>query len=123
MYSQESADTICELIAEGRSLRSICREDNMPSKTEVFRWLAENEAFRNQYARAREAQADHYFDEIIEVADDESLDANSRRVRVDARKWAAGKLRPKVYGEKIDLNHSGSVKFEKIECVVIDPAN
>ena len=25
-------------------------------------------------------------------------------------------------GDKIDLNHSGAVKFERIECVVVDPA-
>jgi hypothetical protein len=32
------------------------------------------------------------------------------------------KMLPKVYGDKIDLNHSGSVEFKKIECVVVDPA-
>lgn len=120
--TQEVADEICERIADGESLRSICRDDRMPSKAEVFRWLADSSEFRDQYARARETQADTYFDEIIAIADDQDQDPNSRRIRVDARKWAAGKLRPKVYGEKLDLNHSGSVKFEKIECVVIDPA-
>lgn len=114
MYSQEVADTICELIAEGKSLRSICRQEEMPGKSEVFRWLAENSAFRDQYARAREAQADHFFDEIIEVADDISLDPQSRRVMVDARKWAAGKLRPKVYGEKIETTHEVGESVTKI---------
>ncbi len=32
-----------------------------------------------------------------------------RRLQVDARKWYAGKLRPKVYGDKIQQEHSGEV--------------
>lgn len=120
-FQQEIADTICERIGDGESLRAICRDDEMPSKAEVFRWLAQNEQFRDQYARARETQADTYFDEIIAIADDQDQDPNSRRIRVDARKWAAGKLRPKVYGEKLDLNHSGGVRFERIESVIVDP--
>ena len=115
---------ICEGIADGRSLRSICEAEDMPSKSAVFRWLAANEAFRDQYARAREAQADALFDEILGIADDgqndtyTDEDGNVRtnqdviarsRLRVDARKWMAGKLRPKVYGDKIQTEHSGAL--------------
>lgn len=103
MFTQEVADRICEEIADGRSLRSICRTEGMPTKATVFRWLAENQAFRDQYARAREAQADSLFDDIVEVADDDTIEPNARRVMVDARKWAASKLKPKTYGDKLDL--------------------
>lgn len=122
MIAKEVQDLICEQIADGKSLRSICSEDGMPNKSTVFRALESDEAFRDQYARAREAQADTMFDEIMSIADDDTEDVNRSRLKVDARRWAAGKLRPKVYGEKLDLNHSGSVRFEKIECVVVDPA-
>lgn len=106
MFTQEVADRICDAIADGRSLRSICKDDGMPSKTEVFRWLAADAIFRDQYARAREAQADSHADDIIEVADDPTIDPASRRVMVDARKWAASKLKPRVYGDKLDLGGS-----------------
>lgn len=123
VLEQTAKDRICEGIAEGKSLRAILRQHpDLPSSSMIFRALTSDAEFREQYARAREAQADTHFDEILEIADDLSEDANSRRVRVDARKWAASKLKPKVYGEKLDLNHSGAVKFEKIECVVVDPA-
>jgi len=106
-FTAEIGDAICERIADGESLRSICREDGAPDKATVFRWLGEHEAFRDQYARAREAQADSYADDIADIADDKALDPNDKRVRIDARKWLAGKLRPKRYGEKIVQEHSG----------------
>lgn len=117
-YSQEIADAICERIADGDSLRSICDDEGFPNKATVFRWLAANTAFRDQYALSRESQADALFDDILSIADDGRNDWMERRgeedagwvangehmqrskLRVDARKWMAGKLKPKVYGEK-----------------------
>jgi hypothetical protein len=104
-YTEEIAKAICERLAEGESLRTICKDDGMPDCSTVFRWLGDDERaeFRKQYARARETSADHRFEEIVEIADDQTIDANSRRIMVDARKWVAGKLRPKVYGDKLEL--------------------
>jgi hypothetical protein len=99
-YTQEIADHICEQIADGKSLRSICREDDMPNKATVFRWLGKHETFRDQYARAMEARADSHADDIVDIADDPTLDPNDKRVRIDARKWTASKLKAKVYGDK-----------------------
>ena len=76
--------------------------------------------FSTQYARAREAQAEHYIDEIIEISDDSMLDTEMgedgiertnhevvarARLRVDTRKWAMSKLAPKKYGDRI--THGG----------------
>jgi hypothetical protein len=93
---------ICLEIAEGKSLRNICLADDMPALETVRVWLALDAEFSVQYARAREEQADYYADEIIEIADT-AEDANLARLRIDARKWKASKLRPKKYGEKLDL--------------------
>lgn len=94
----------------------------MPNKATVFRWLAIHNAFSDQYARARETQADSLADEILDIADDSSRDTYEdkdghtktdqeviarSRLRVDARKWLAGKLRPKKYGEKIEQTMQG----------------
>lgn len=109
------ATIICDKLADGESLRKICLSENMPSRTSVFRWLEANKEFRNQYARAREVQADALFDECLDIADeivnDTYIDSNGNertdneaiqrsRLRIDTRKWIAGKLRPKVYGDK-----------------------
>lgn len=97
---------ICAWIASGRSLRSYCLRPETPGLTTVFKWLGRDRGFANQYARAREAQADAYADEISDIADTEP-DPNKARVRIDARKWAAGKMRPKKYGERQVLEHQG----------------
>ncbi len=116
-YSDALAVEICRRIAERESLRKICADPDMPDKTTVLRWLAakENAEFRTQYAHAREMQADTLFDEALEIADEVSDDwakdkdgndifdhehVQRSRLRVDTRKWAAGKLAPKKYGDK-----------------------
>jgi hypothetical protein len=139
-FSQQIADVICEELANGRSLRAICADDGMPSKSAVFRWLAANVEFRDQYARAREAQADALADEILDIADnggnDTYTDDDGRervnvdviarsRLRVDARKWIAAKLKPRVYGDKIAAELSGvdgrPIEHTMIERVIVDP--
>lgn len=125
IFTPELADLICERIANGESLRSICRDDAMPACSSVFKWLNENKSFSEQYARAREAQADALFDDVLDIADDARNDwmethaedsmgwrvngenIQRSRLRVDARKWMAGKLAPKKYGEKVTTELTG----------------
>jgi hypothetical protein len=131
-YSQTVAEAITERIADGESLRSICSDEAMPAKSTVFKWLSQNKDFADQYARAREEQAETLASEIVAIADEEcttiradkhgakpdgdagevevvfdSTAVARNRLRVDARKWVAAKLKPKVYGEKVE--HSGAV--------------
>jgi len=99
--SPEIIEEICIQLAEGKSLRKICESsDTLPAWRTVLRWLIkeEHKEFSQQYARAREVQAETWQDEIIEVADeaDTSTGAQIAKVRVDARKWAAIRLKPKV---------------------------
>lgn len=98
----------------------------MPSLTTVYRWLQDSEEFREMYARAREDQADTLADEIVSIADEQKAaltaegkpydpDVNRDRLRVDARKWVAAKLKPRKYGDKVDIAHSGDVKVSVID--------
>ena len=128
-YCEAIADKICEAIVDGKSLRSICKADDMPSVTSVMRWLSKWPEFREQYARARELQADTLFDEMIDIADDGTNDwmerksaegenlgwqfngeaARRSQIRIDARKWMAGKMQPKKYGDKIIADVTGKL--------------
>ncbi len=108
IYTAELADKICQQIAEGRSLQQIQRDEGMPGMTTVMRWLGDKEDFRSQYASAREKQADHYAAEIVEIADTEE-DPQKARVRIDARKWVASKLKPKAYGDRVEQHMSGEL--------------
>lgn len=115
-YTQEMADYICAELADGKSLRAICREHEDLNTGKVMRWLVANKEFQEQYARARELQADALFDETLDIADqyDTAKDIltpdliNRAKLRIDTRKWIAGKLRPKKYGEKIQQEHTGA---------------
>lgn len=128
IYSSELCQQICAKIAEGYSLREICDTEGMPNKSTVLRWLFETdkEEFKDQYARAREIQAELWADELNDIADNSSNDWMERkyadgssqivlnseavtrsRLRIDTRKWIAAKLLPKKYGEKIEQTHRG----------------
>lgn len=125
-FTQEVADRICvEIATTSKSLKTICSLDDMPDAATVMRWLRDNEAFRDQYTRAKEEQADFLAEEIIEISDDGTNDymtitkgdqtynvedrevTNRSKLRVEARKWIASKLKPKKYGEKIDMTSGG----------------
>lgn len=121
-YTPEVAKVICDRLAEGESLRQICRDDNMPDKETVRRWKHDIEEFRAQYTRAREEQAEGFLDEIIEIVDDGTNDWIDREVgggrtirvvdqeavqrsklRYDARRWAMSKILPKKYGDSTTI--------------------
>src|SRR3954469_21620442 len=141
-FSEDVADRICARLAEGESLRAICASDDMPGKTTVFVWLQARPEFRDQYARAREAQAEHWADEILEIADDGSHDVKTierkgelvevvdhdvvqrSRLRVETRKWLLSKLAPRKYGDKLELGSDPDKPVvTRIERVIVDPAN
>lgn len=107
-YSPELVAPILEQLAEGKSLSEICRAAS-PRMSTIFEWLDQHPEFADRYARAREQQAEKLAGDIIKIADNPKLDPNDKRIRVDARKWVASKLKPKTYGDKIDMNLSGSV--------------
>lgn len=121
---QDAADAICEQLVTGvpggdgkpASLRAILRAagPELPDKRTVTRWLHAFPAFRAQYVAAREEQAEAIFDECIDVSDDRSDDAQSRRVRVDTRKWALGIMVPKRFGARVAVTgpDGGPVELE-----------
>jgi hypothetical protein len=90
--------------------------DEMPSMTSVFKWLRIHEEFAQQYAMAKDASADALADEIVDIADDrqDDPDAASRRVRIDARKWVASKLKPKRYGDRIEQEVKVTTSIEEV---------
>ena len=104
----KTIETICERISEGRSLRAVCRDMDMPGFTTVKTWLSQDDVFRAQYVKAREEQAEYYADEIVNIADT-TEDPPKARLQIDARKWVAAKLLPKKYGDNSSLSLSGSV--------------
>jgi hypothetical protein len=96
---------ICSRLAAGETLRAICRDEDMPPRSTVRGWALDNEAFSEQYARAREIGYQDLADDLIEISDDKLGDPARDRLRVDTRKWLLSKALPKLYGDK--LQHTG----------------
>lgn len=99
-YSAEIADEICEELGNGESLLSISKRDGMPGYSTVMRWLEQDiDGFRDKYARARDVQGHVRAEMAVEKAES-AKDAALGRLAYDALRWHAGKLLPKVYGDK-----------------------
>ena len=126
---EQATKAILEELAAGASLRSICDKPEMPTMTNFMRWLAEDgeegDSLRQQYARAREKQAETIANEILEIADEKCVTVHhddlgeveikfdsalvqDKRLRIDTRKWLMSKLAPKKYGEKTTTEHTGA---------------
>lgn len=131
-YTKDLASIMCARIAEGESVRSICRDDEMPAISTFFKWIGEHEEFSKQYAIAKDQCIEVYFDEMVDISDNQvgspakdedgnlltDKDGNlvkfvdgasvgHAKLRVDTRKWALSKMCPKKYGDKIQQEVSG----------------
>lgn len=120
-YTQEKADLICSLLSQGLSLRSVCAKKGMPDAATVFKWMRTHEEFLKQYARAKQESADAMAEEILDISDEGQNDWMERhygenvawvtngeaiqrsKLRVDTRKWLMAKMKPKKYGESLDV--------------------
>jgi len=131
-YSLDMADKICERLAAGESMRSISRDDSMPAISTMFKWIREHEEFSKQYTKAKEESADALVEDMMDIADNQvsqplvvdgvplldkdgnpvmikdNVSVNHAKLRVDTRKWAASKLKPKKYGEKLTQDNISS---------------
>ena len=141
-FSKRVAAEICARLAEGRSLRDVCRDPDMPGRSTVFRWLGARADFAVDYARAREAAVDALAEDILDIADNGNADwivkerkdgtpyavANSEhiqrsRLRVDTRKWLMARLRPTTYGERAAKETDQPVTVQVVRlCDEDDPA-
>lgn len=134
VYTDALAVEICRRMADGESLRQICRDDHMPDESTVRDWyVTDRNGFAPHYARARELQLERWADEILDIAEDGSNDWMDREVgkgrivralddehvrrsqlRIESRKWLLSKLAPKKYGDRVAVEHSGTVNADRI---------
>lgn len=132
-FTAEVGDEICARLASGMPLSRICKDEGMPAIKTVYGWLRLHEGFRQQYARAREDQADTLADETIDIAntplegeivtertgvdkDGKPVEDTTtvtkdmiehRRLQVETRKWFAARMAPRKYSERLMQEHSG----------------
>lgn len=116
-YTEAKAAEFCKRVSEGRMVRDVCNDADMPSAATFYKWLENNESFLKQYTRAKDVQADAMAADILKISDTSDADnvcdeygnikpnhewiARSK-LRVDARKWLLSKMMPKKYGDKLE---------------------
>jgi hypothetical protein len=128
LYTRELADEICRRISEGESLRSICRDPDIPvSEGAVRAWSREDrDGFAVRFRIARDLQLDGWSDLIVDLADRQDLDPRDRAIRIDTRKWLMSKLAPKRYGERLlhasDPDNPIQVLHRNVSLEVLSPA-
>ncbi len=128
-YTPELAASICAMLADGLSLRTVCLEPEMPEKATVFMWLRKHQEFADQYTRAKEQSTMAHFEDLLSIADEDvsepiinedgqpimdgggkplkaitRLGIEHAKLRIDTRKWAMSKLLPKKYGDRTVLD-------------------
>lgn len=140
-YSKKIATEICANIALGNSLRSVLKKNGMPAMSTVFKWLSEHQEFSEQYAHACEERSEAMAEDILDIADDGTNDwmeverkdgstyemfnkeaAQRSKLRIETRKWLMSKMKPKKYGEKLDLTSDGKrIRTEPVVVSSIKP--
>lgn len=131
MKTPELLDEICRRIAEGETLRSICRDLHTPHWTTVYDWIKEDEAFALRIAQARELGFEAIAEEALAIADtpqqgEEREESESgvkvkkgdmlghRKLQVETRLKLLAKWSPKKYGDKQQIEHSGKLSLESL---------
>ena len=111
-YNNDLAEAICVRLANGESLRSICKDDGMPDKSTILRWVVKpDHPFCNQYMIAREAAGYSHADSVVDLSDElrfvEGSDPQKARVAMMGYQWAAERMAPKKHSPKHIMEHSG----------------
>ena len=105
---------ILDAIANGQSLSSILRREDMPSYSWAKQQLRADPELRRQYEQAIEDRGDRLAEELIELAFTpmpRDLDGRAQsawimhlRLKCDMIRWTSSKLRPRAYGDRIDVS-------------------
>ena len=120
-YTEDLADEICSRISEGRSVHSICKDKDMPSRPTFYKWLADHDQFLNKYNAATEQRADFHFDEMLDIADSvepETAEVSKAKLQIDTRKWIVARMRPRKYGDNPQEEDGESDNAQPVQVTV-----
>jgi len=114
---------IVSRVTAGKSLSTVLRDKDMPDWAAFYRMLEQDDKLRQAYEKAVQDRADRLADEILQLSDEQMPDGlegamasawvQQKRMQVDARKWIASKLKPRTYGDRIDM----TVRDERISVI------
>lgn len=126
-YTPELAADVCAGLAIGNSLRTVLKADGMPAMSTWFLWLRNVNGLSEHYVRAKQEAADAMAEDILDIADDGVNDwmednydqgktpgysfmgehVQRSKLRIETRRWLMSKMKPKRYGDKLDVTSGG----------------
>lgn len=104
-YTEDIIKEFCRRISMGRSVHSVCRDEDMPSRETFYKNIRDNTYLSDHYRAALKEREDYHFDEMLEIADlveDDGVKIQKAKLMIDTRKWVLSRMNPKKYGDKID---------------------
>lgn len=131
-YSELLADRILDRIAKGETIRTICLDDGYPSATTVVNWYLHPDeinrpGFTQAYEKAERLGLELMAQDLLDIADDSGRDKVTRvfkgkritvidqeninrdRLRVQTRQWFLERRLSKIYGDRVQHEHSGEI--------------
>lgn len=109
---------VLRAIEQGASVRAATSSAGTINASTFHEWVAANEDFAKQYARAMELRTDAKFESIeADYSEEPQRDPETgridsawvqlQRLKIDSKKWELSKLMPKKYGDKLDVTSDG----------------
>lgn len=111
--SSEKMHAIFSDLVESMTLVESLKKQGV-NRDSFYKTLEKNIEYSEAYSRARNFSTEVMFDELKTIADDQSLDPNRARNMIGVRQWMMAKLKPNKYGERIDVNHTGTVDIKGV---------
>lgn len=113
-YTKKLGEYICEEVAKGRTMQSISDEIKIARCT-IHRWLLDDDDFWKLHQKAKEVQMQGFVDDLNQCINDDPPNTGDkvmnaaimqqRRLKLDGLRWLAGKLAPRLYGDKLNVDH------------------
>jgi terminase small subunit-like protein len=112
LYTEEIAAEICFRLSHGETLTKICKDDHLPSRSTVLKWVNEDPDFGNRFARARDLQFEHWADSLVDTAAEvrtKPEEVPAARLDSENKRWLLARLKPSLYSEKFqaDITSAG----------------
>lgn len=107
-YTKAIGDEVARRLAEGESLRSICRDDHLPAMSTILLWVVDqkHQDFSDQYRAAREAAGYAHADKVADLPaklESGEMDAQVAREIRGCLVWAAERMAPKAHSPRQEI--------------------
>lgn len=110
VLTKEQEEKAIELAASGMSTEKVC-EAIMVSPKFFYKHRVNTPSFMSAYAQARQEGMDALVDKLDDIHEKYD-DPQVARLASDNIKWKASKIKPQVYGDRIDVNVNQTIDIK-----------